>query len=262
MCLILFSYQNDHRYKLILAANRDEYYERPTASAQFWEDDPCILAGRDLKGGGTWLGINRNGKIAAITNYRNPSSNKGQLAPSRGLLVSDFLGNRSSPAEYRQIISKRAKEYNEFNLLFGDANDLIYFCSHNNYYKILSSGIYGLSNHMLNTPWPKVKTGCQALTQVLSQGDKFTTDELFDILTDRTIPGDDFLPDTGIGLEWERILSSIFITSPIYGTRSSTIVLVDYDNNATLIEKTYKPNYPEIFDEFTITLKLDPKNQN
>lgn len=237
MCLILFAYKAHPSYSLILAANRDEFYQRPSAVADFWEDAPLVLAGRDLQEGGTWLGIDRAGRFAAITNYRDPASLKNN-APSRGVLVRSYLCGNQSPDAYLEKISRQAQLYNGFNLIAGDRHEL-YAYSNRGAKQKLKPGIYGLSNHLLNTPWPKVTRGKKMLTAALAVKGAELESALFALLLDRKIPADDKLPDTGIGLEWERLLSSIFIASPVYGTRSSTILLIGKNGRVRFAEKVY-----------------------
>lgn len=241
MCLILFSYLKHPRYKFILAGNRDEFYERPTQSAGFWEEDGNILAGKDLKLGGTWLGITRNGRFAAITNYREPGAFKPD-APSRGKLVSGFLEGTAAPCDYLRGVAVSAGQYNGFNILVGDTDKLCYFSNRDGGVKEIAPGLYGLSNHLLDTPWPKVQLGKTLLGAALN-GD-FRPDEIFRILGNSVRPDDSRLPDTGIGLDWERILSTVFIKSPVYGTRSSTLVAIDYEGNVDFTERVFN-SHPE-----------------
>jgi uncharacterized protein with NRDE domain len=237
MCLILLSYKQHPVYPLVFAANRDEFYDRPSAPASFWEDRPDLLAGRDLKAGGTWFGITRQGRIAALTNYRDPASVKLQ-APSRGWLVKDYLCSQEDADVYLKKLEKQADRYNGFSVLLGDPLRLYFFSNRNGTIE-LKPGLYGLSNALLNTAWPKVERGKQRLGSLLSQTDEPLPEDLFSILKDPTRPEDHQLPDTGIGLEWERILSSMFITSPVYGTRSSSVLLVDRHGRVTLMERIY-----------------------
>ena len=238
MCLILIGAMQHPHYKLVIAANRDEFYERPTAPASFWEDAPRLLAGRDLKAGGTWLGITTNGRMAAITNYRDPASLKNN-APSRGKLVSDFLLGNESPVDYLAMLEKRAGRYNGFNLILGQGDELFWFSNRGEGPEELTPGIHGLSNRLLDTPWPKVTRGKDALARILSEEKIGLSDALFEMLADRSFPDAVHLPDTGVGTELERILSPIFIASPGYGTRSSTVIMVDQEGNVIFIERTY-----------------------
>ncbi|MBW1701539.1 MAG: NRDE family protein [Deltaproteobacteria bacterium] len=238
MCLILLALRSHPAYKLIITANRDEYYERPTAAAAFRAEIPDVLAGKDLRAGGTWLGITRKGRIAAITNYRDPASVKSG-SPSRGKLVSDYLSGRESPVNFLDVLGKNAGQYNGFNLIVGERDDLYWYSNRGEGTHNLAPGIYGLSNHLLDTPWPKVIRGKEALERLLYNEKDPAPDAFFRILADRTIPHDEHLPDTGVGLEWERILSPIFITSPTYGTRSSTLIMIDMNDRVTFIERTF-----------------------
>lgn len=235
MCLILFAYRSHADYPLVLAANRDEFYERPTAAAEFWEEAPHLLAGRDLLKGGTWLGITKSGRFAALANYRHLNALQGG-APSRGKLVRDFLLSDEETLEHLKKIEKEAPLYNPFTLLAGDRSDL--FCLSNRGEKIqrLSPGLYGLSNHLLDTPWPKVVKGKERLQQILSDK-RPSIEKILELLSDDSPAPDWALPDTGVGQEWERALSPIFVATPSYGTRSSTILLIDNEENVTFIEK-------------------------
>lgn len=241
MCLILFSYMNNPVYRLVLAANRDEFYERPTLSAGFWEEDNTVLGGKDLQAGGTWLGITRTGRFAAITNYREPDAFKPN-APSRGKLISGYLQASANPCDYLREVAARSSLYNGFNILAGDNEKLCYFSNRDGGVKELAPGIYGLSNHLLNTPWPKVAHGKRLLGSVLDG--EIIPEKIFQVLRDRTQPKDSDLPRTGVSMEWERVLSSIFITSPIYGTRSSTLITIDHGGNVSFIEQVFN-NSPE-----------------
>jgi uncharacterized protein with NRDE domain len=238
MCLILLSFKSHPTYKLIIAANRDEYYDRPTAQATFWEESPDLLAGRDLRAGGTWIGITKKGRIATITNYRDPSTIKNH-APSRGKLVSNFLLGEKSPVAYLDRLDQKADEYNGFSLIVGEKDELYWYSNRGDRPLNISPGIYGLSNHLLNTPWPKVTRGKEAMEHLLSEQNNPYPDALFEILLNRSIPDDDQLPDTGVELEWERILSPIFITSPTYGTRASTLLFIDQNDYVTFIESAF-----------------------
>lgn len=241
MCLILFSYMNHPVYRLVLAANRDEFYERPSLPAGFWEEDNNILGGKDLQAGGTWLGITRTGRFAAITNYREPDAFKPN-APSRGKLISNYLQAASNPCDYLREVAARSSSYNGFNILAGDTEKLCYFSNRDGGVKELAPGIYGLSNHLLDTPWPKVALGKSLLGSVLDG--EVVPEKIFQVLRDSTQPKDSELPRTGVTMEWERVLSSIFITSPIYGTRSSTLITIDYEGNVNFVEQVFN-THPE-----------------
>ena len=186
MCLILFAYKVHPSYPLVLAANRDEFYDRPTQSADFWPDHPQLLAGIDLQEKGTWLGVTKEGKFAAITNYRDPASWK-TAAPSRGKLVRDYLVGDLNPENYLKEISAHARDYNGFNLLLGDRENLWVFSNQGDAKK-LQPGIYGLSNHLLDTPWPKVQRGKQLLKKALAKKGDALEEALFEMLADCHIP--------------------------------------------------------------------------
>lgn len=240
MCLIFISLNNHPSYKLIVAANRDEFYRRKTAPARFWDDYPHILAGRDLEAGGTWMGMNKQGKISMVTNYRDLRNLK-PVAPSRGHLVSDFLLNGDQPLEYGQKIAAKGEAYNGFNLIFGWPDELLYYSNYTGAVEQIPGGIHGLSNHLLNTPWPKVEKGKAKFSEAV-QSKKIDPNRLFGLLYNEEQALDDQLPDTGVGIERERVLSSMFIKSPDYGTRCSTVLLIDRDNNAFFTERVYKLN--------------------
>jgi uncharacterized protein with NRDE domain len=243
MCLILFSYRTTPEYRLILAANRDEFYERSTLPLAYWEDAPQVAAGRDVRGGGTWLGLTRNGRIAAVTNYRDPASHRAH-APSRGRLVSDFLTGAEDPQAYLSRLRERSQRYNGFNLLLGDTSSLWYYSNRGDGIQRLAPGTYGLSNRLLDTGWPKVVRGKSRLVELIQGQNGWGDDDLFAILEDREKPDDAQLPDTGVGLDWERTLSSLFITSPTYGTRSSSVVLIARDGRVAFAERSF-PNPQE-----------------
>ncbi|PKN74373.1 MAG: hypothetical protein CVU52_06730 [Deltaproteobacteria bacterium HGW-Deltaproteobacteria-10] len=253
MCLILFAYKVHPAYPLIVAANRDEFYERPSSPAAFWGGTRQILAGRDLKEGGTWLGITREGKFAAITNYRDPAALKSG-APSRGKLVKNYLQGSSSAAAYVRKISRQADIYNGFNIMCADGTDLFVYSSRGEQQK-LAAGIYGLSNRFLDSPWPKVVWGKKAMSAAMSEKGADLETALFALLADRKIAPDNKLPSTGIGLEWERLLSAVFIESPVYGTRSSTVLLIGKNGWVKFVEKVFDGK-PEPWVESRFSFRL------
>jgi uncharacterized protein with NRDE domain len=238
MCLILLARDAHPDYSLILAANRDEFYDRPTAPAARWEDAPGVLGGRDLQAGGTWLGIDRSGRFAAVTNYRQ-GRREAPAPRSRGLLVSEFLVSSADPRRYVERIAAEADRYNGFNLIAGDARELLYFSNRGGPVRALAPGIYGLSNHLLDTPWPKVTAIKGALEVLPARDSAELVPRLFDLLSDRDQAEDHMLPRTGVSLEWERLLSAAFIVSHGYGTRSSTVVLVGRDGRIVFEERTF-----------------------
>ncbi|MFQ5754846.1 MAG: NRDE family protein [Acidiferrobacterales bacterium] len=238
MCILLLSLQQHPQYPLIVAANRDEFYDRPTSAAAFWDDAPHVLAGRDLRQGGTWLGITRQGRFAALTNFRDSDSPPAER-PSRGHLVSKFLLSGVPPEAYLRAVAQRADQYNGFSLIAGQGDHFFFYSNREGQVRRLDPGVYGLSNHLLNTPWPKVTRGTQNLSELLSAGGDPEPDVLFATLADGAIAEDAELPDTGIGLARERLLSPLFISGTHYGTRSSTVVLIDNDRKVTFVERTF-----------------------
>jgi uncharacterized protein with NRDE domain len=239
MCLLFLSVDNHPNYKLVLAGNRDEFYDRRTASAQFWEDRPDILGGRDLEAGGTWLAMTRKGRIGMVTNYRDPKNIRPN-APSRGHLVSDFLALNISPEEYLTKISRAGKKYNGFNLIVGDKDSLWYLSNYKEGIQKLAPGFYGLSNHLLETTWPKVVRGKERIRPVISEA-VVDPEKVLDALYDDQVAADDLLPNTGLSLERERALSSMFIKTEGYGSRCSTVVLIDKGDHVLFSERVYEP---------------------
>ena len=256
MCLILFAYKSHPRYPLILAGNRDEFYDRPTAAAAFWEDAPQILAGRDLRCGGTWLGVTRHGKIAVLANHREPKGLRTD-ARSRGLLVGDVLLDERSGREHLENLRRTASLYNGYSLVYGDVRELYYYSNRGAIPSEITPGIHGQSNDLLDVMWPKVVLGTAGLRRLLSSASNPSPEELFAILADRSVADDSRLPDTGIGLEKERILSPIFVKGPLYGTRSSTLVLIDSENILTFVERTYNGS-PNHYTTVEYRLDLNP----
>ena len=258
MCLILFSYEQHPRYRLVLAANRDEFYDRPTAPLRFWEDHPDLLAGRDLKSLGTWMGTTRSGKIAAITNYREPGIQNPQ-APSRGQLISGFLINDETPAAYLERVKKDGESYNGFNLLVGDTQDLYYYSNRGGEIIRLESNIFGLSNRLLDTQWPKVNNGKKRLKQLLDHHHDILPEQLLPLLQNQDRPPDDQLPNTGVSKALERTLSPIYIASPGYGTRCSTILTIDRSNHLHVTELTWQRDQtkPVLQEKHAFGFKID-----
>jgi uncharacterized protein with NRDE domain len=249
MCLILFAYQLHPQYPLLVAANRDEFYDRPSAPVHRWSDAPHVIAGRDLLKLGTWLGVSEQGRFAGLTNYRNPLEQR-EGKRSRGELVANFLTGEASPQAYMEHIHKHAHDYPGYNLLAGDRHELYYYSNISQQPQRLEQGIYGISNHLLDTGWPKVeqgKAGLHTLLQLpVASNTEQLGDALFDLLQLADRPADELLPTTGVPLEWERVLSSIFIRSEEsrYGTRSSTIVMMN-EQEIRLRERTYAPERME-----------------
>jgi uncharacterized protein with NRDE domain len=237
MCLIFLALNQHPTYKLIIAANRDEFYGRKTAPADFWKDQPAIIGGRDLEANGTWMAMNKNGRISLVTNYRDPA-NINPNAPSRGQLVSNYLIDNEAPSTYLKSLEPKAKEYNGFNLLVGSPDELWYLSNYKEGIQKLDTGVYGLSNHLLDTPWPKVELGKSKFREAISTKE-IKPISLFDFLYDEQKAPDNLLPETGVGIERERALSSMFIKMKGYGTRCSTVVLVDKKNCVSYSERIY-----------------------
>ncbi|KPA89524.1 hypothetical protein PF66_03970 [Pseudomonas asplenii] len=237
MCLIVFAWRPGHAQPLIVAANRDEFYARPSLPLGQWPENPQVYAGRDLEAGGTWLGVGARRRFAALTNIRNPHQPPARR--SRGELVARFLGANTPIADYLQDIVARSPEYAGFNLLLGDAEELWHFNSHEGQPRRLPEGIYGLSNAGLDTPWPKLLKARGALEQALERP---SPENLLTLLADPTIAPFVELPDTGVGLATESLLSSIFIASPSYGTRASTALIVGADGTRHLVERSFGPH--------------------
>jgi len=242
VCLILFAHRAHLAYRLVVAANRDEWFCRPTAPAAFWPDAPHVLAGRDLEAKGTWLGVTRSGRFAALTNFRDAESRRTDL-PSRGALVSDFLTSDVAPEEYLRSLRAQAGRYNGFSLLVADARSVRYLSNRNGAARELPSGVYGLSNYLLDAPWPKVRAGKARLAAHLEG--RVSAERLLEILDDTHEAPDDDLPRTGVSLEWERQLSPIRILAGAYGTRSSTVVLVSAEGEIDFLERSFDPSGAE-----------------
>lgn len=257
MCLILFAHRAHPDLPLAVAANRDERYDRPTQNAGFWSDAPHVLAGRDLRAGGAWLGMSRRGRFAAVTNIRSGTAVQ-EARRSRGELTQDFLLGEDEPLDYAKKVLTRSAEYGGFNLLIGDMDQLVYCENMSNSLQIMPPGIYGLSNHLLDTPWPKVVTGKNQLRSLLGQWHSAAnadSNKLLDLLTDRTAAEDDYLPETGVGLALERRLSPIFIESEFYGTCCSTALIIDRERRAKFHERSFYENEPrEVAYQFSLEL--------
>lgn len=237
MCLVFLSVNNHPRYNLIIAGNRDEFYSRKTASATYWEDRPEIVGGRDLEAGGTWLAMATSGKIGLVTNYRDPKSIDPR-APSRGHLVTDYLTGDKRPGEYLEKLSTNGIRYNGYNLVVATPEEAWYYSNYGNGVQHLKPGFYGLSNHLLETPWPKVVRGKEKLRPVLER-DLIEPEAVFDVLFDDAVAEDQQLPDTGLPIGRERALSSMFIKMEGYGSRCSTVVLIDKNRHVTFAERVY-----------------------
>ncbi|WP_374618478.1 NRDE family protein [Pandoraea sp.] len=254
MCLIVFSWQPDAATPLVLLANRDEFFERPAEPLHWWRDRPDVLAGRDLRGGGTWMGVNRAGRFAALTNYRDgraPMAPKD--APSRGLLVSAMLDATSLDDDLIRV-ERHAHEYAGFNLLAGDLPAGKLFWLGNRAHHVggttltasaqpvahdIAPGIHGLSNAVLDTPWPKLLSRRNAFASALLEAADDA--RLLRIMRDATEAPDHDLPETGVSRGWERSLSAAFIASPAYGTRCTTLLRYHRDGRFDVTEVTVTP---------------------
>jgi uncharacterized protein with NRDE domain len=241
MCLIALAWQMNAQTPLLLAANRDEFHARPTAAAGWWKESPDIFGGRDLSQGGGWLALSARNRLAAVTNVRrmippNPA------APSRGALVADFLRSSASARDYAAALADRAGTYAGFNLLLYDGHELLHLTNQAQFsVQAVAPGIHGLSNDTLNTPWPKLLRMTQGLSTWMGRSDAEIS-ALFGLLGDTRPAADAELPDTGVGLELERLLSSPFIVSPRYGTRCSSVVSFGTDGPQEFVERRYAPD--------------------
>ena len=238
MCILFIAVMQHPDYPLIIAANRDEFHNRATRSSSFWQQHPNVLAGQDLQAGGTWMGMTRQGYLSALTNVRDPQKLLDN-AISRGELVKDFLINPVEPADYLLTLESSKDAYNGYNLLFGHWKNLWVYNNHTNQAANLTPGVYGLSNADLNSPWPKINQGVNQLKEHCQRATQLKPEVLFDILLNQNQAADHLLPETGVPIEWERKLSSVFIKSPEYGTRSSTLLLIDNHQNVTWLEHVF-----------------------
>ncbi len=238
MCLILIAHQMTEQRPLLVLANRDEFYARPTVAAEHWPETPGMIAGRDLVSGGTWFGV-RNDRWATVTNIREGVRDKdNHSSKSRGWLVRDYLQGTLSPADFLDSIKVTSDDFAGYNLLLGDGRELWYTSNRQATSRRLEPGVYGLSNHLLDTSWPKVERGKKGLSTLLNKL-PFNREAAFAILTNTTRAADTELPETGVPLEWERALSAIFITMPEYGTRCSTLLTTDSDGCHQFVERRF-----------------------
>jgi uncharacterized protein with NRDE domain len=243
MCLILIAWRSTPEFPLVIAANRDEFHARAAEPAHWWPSEPNLLAGRDLQAGGTWLGMTRSGRFAALTNFRDPEQRR-QNTPSRGTLVTSVLESAENTEQVLRRLQEQGASYNGFNMLFSDGERLGIYESMSGAGRELGPGIYGLSNHLLDTPWPKVQAAKTRLSAALS--DLPNTHSALALLRDAELAPDHSLPQTGMSTEWERLLSSAFIRSPSYGTRCSTVVQLDRAGHASFEEWTWDAAGQEI----------------
>ena len=242
MCLIVFAWKTHPDFPLIVAANRDEFHARPTAPAGFWDDQSGILAGCDLEGLGTWLGITRGGRFAAVTNYRDTTTAPRDVV-SRGVLASRYLRSDEAPNVFAAAVEANGAVYRGFNFLAGDRTELCWVSNRGGRARSIEPGVHGLSNHLLDTPWPKVTQGKRRLEQILEFAP--AVEPLLELLADTSEAAESALPDTGVGPERERLLSAARIVSPAYGTRCSSALVVGADGQVRFAERTYRSDGTE-----------------
>lgn len=254
MCLLAFQLQSHPKYQLVMMANRDEAYGRPAAPADFWSDHPDILAGRDLEQMGTWLGVNKQGKVAALTNYRDFSlPQTGTL--SRGHIVSSYLQSEQSAQIFMEQLHTNREDYAGCNVLAGSAKEMYYYSNIEQSIQQLTHGTHGLSNAFLNTPWPKVDKTKALLAEYLEQTETIDPDVLFDMMQRAERFPTEQLPDTGVGEDLESLLSSIFIASKDYGTRCTTVLTIDSEDQVEFEERTYEKSICTITQKFSFHIE-------
>lgn len=237
MCLIVFSFKTHRKYPVILAGNRDEFYKRDARQAHFWDTVPPLLAGKDLRAGGTWLGVNQKSEFGAITNYRD-LNNPMNGNRSRGEIIPEFLTQSGPPEEKLKTVQKNYPAYSGFNLLAGNSDQLYYLNNVNRQFQTVAPGIHGISNAFLDTPWPKVEKAISAFKDAV-QPDTIDRDDIFQFLQDSDPFPQDELPETGLSPEMEQAVSPIFIKTDDYGTRCSSLLTIDYDGQVQFTERTY-----------------------
>lgn len=244
MCLIILATHAHAQYPLILAGNRDEFYDRPAETASIWKTKPELIAGKDLKAGGTWLGISKTGKIAALTNHRDMKDIK-ENAPSRGHIVKNILTSNLSVPEYLQELHSSARKYNGFNLITGDSNQLYYFSSVKNSYREIPPGIYSISNAFLDTPWPKTEWSKNRFESII-RNESYDDEAVFELLLNKTRYPKEQLPHTGLPVDLEKAVSAVFIKTENYGTRCSTVVRVNKESELFFEERSFEAGTDKI----------------
>ena len=252
MCLITFAWQKHPDYPLILVANRDESYTRPALPAKPWQDNPDILGGRDIQENGSWLALNKSGRFATVTNFREGLREKHPC--SRGHLVQRFIQSEQTPQQFAQELEPEKMNYGGYNLLLAEAGELFYCSNRSDLATSLSAGVYSLSNHLLDSPWPKALYVKQQLTRLLKDH-QINPSDLITMMKNTTPFADDLLPSTGVGIELERTLSPPFIVTEEYGTRCTTVILWGRNSSVELIEQNYLPGGQE-GERYTYQLKL------
>ena len=241
MCVAYISYAQYKECPLLIASNRDEYHKRPTKNAHFWLKEKNILAGKDLLSGGTWFALDKAGRWALITNYRDPSI-KLSVSRSRGLIILDYFYSNLNAKNFVHTLQKNQASYYGYNILIGDLENLYYYSNISQTIQKLSAGCFAISNHLLDTPWPKLRSGKQDLEKLLKERAPPKKDDIFSLLGDREMAPENELPSTGIEKEWERTISARFIVNPDYGTRSSTLFYRDSQGLNNFVERTYTEN--------------------
>lgn len=254
MCLMTFAYKSHPVYSFILLANRDEFYARSSLPMHFWNEQPDLLAGQDLEQNGTWLGINKQGKFTAVTNYRDGKTTKKDVL-SRGALTREYLCSSQPASLYLEQLLPRQDQFGDYNLLLGDTSGLWYQSNREGPIKKLTPGVYGLSNALLNTPWPKLLQVRSLLSEALAQLEP-NKEQLFDIMSNAHQAEISQLPETGISEEWEQLLSSCFIQSSEYGTRATTVLMQKNCGETTIIEKNFGPDGFENKQTFELQLPV------
>lgn len=257
MCVSFLSIHQNKRFPFIMALNRDEFYNRPTLPLDHWKEKAYIIGGRDLQDNGTWLAIDCSGRFAAVTNFRD-GIKASEKKRSRGLLVSDFLDSNLSAMEYLSDLSKDRQNYRGYNILLGSIDQVFHYSNISDKVIVLENGIHGLSNHFLNTPWPKVLLGKKKFSEILHCMEDFPYKPIFDLMKNQSLPPDELLPSTGVSIEIEKLVSSIFIESEkySYGTRSTSIIFYDSTIQAfRFVERTFIP-FSSDYEDREIEIKL------
>ncbi|MFO7845579.1 MAG: NRDE family protein [Balneolaceae bacterium] len=254
MCLIVFSFRDLPSYPLILAGNRDEFYQRPTKQAHVWDTDPEFVAGKDLEAGGTWLGISQNGEFGAVTNYRNLYEPvKGDK--SRGAIIPEFLTSDQSIRERIHSIEKQKNNFSGFNLIAGSAEKLFYVSNQSKSAKEISPGLHGISNAFLDTSWPKVELAKKEFKTSIQSGE-IDREAVFELLQQSDPFPKEQLPDTGLSPEMERAVSPAFIKTADYGTRCSSLLTIDRNNRVQFIERTFNPGSGVVTSKVSFSFKI------
>lgn len=238
MCISFIAINESQHYPIILAFNRDEFYKRPAKQLRQWEDEN-LIAGLDEQSNGTWMATDTGGRFAALTHFRDPKNHKTGMR-SRGSLVPEFIRSQKSPSDFLSTLSSTRSYYNGYNMIIGDRNDVFYYSQRNDTNQKLESGIYGLSNGHLNSDWPKVNKGLERIKEAIISD--YSLNQILDLMLDSTLAEDSQLPDTGVGYRIEKAISSIFVLTPDYGTRTSSIYVHKNNGNKSFIERTFENN--------------------